>query len=127
MVEKYKDEVHFVHLYGPEPHPLSPDVNFDVGEFMMNYWSTVRQPKTYQERLKMTAKIRDLVHPSAFLLTDELSSDPNEANQGVWCSMGLGARTAVLIGQDGKVAHKDSWFNADRSSEAIAKLLAGVL
>jgi hypothetical protein len=126
LVEKYKDDVHFVHLVGPEPHPLSPDVNFDVGEFKMNYWSTVRQPKTMEARLAMTEKVREFIHPSAYLLTDNLSSVAGEANQGVWCTMGLGARTSVLIGKDGKVAYKEDWFNADDSSTAIGKLLAGV-
>ena len=30
LVEKYKDQVSFVHLYGPEPHPKRPDKNFDT-------------------------------------------------------------------------------------------------
>lgn len=63
QVETYKDRFTFVHLYGPEPHPTAPDTNFDSGKVVDSYWSTVKQPKTYDERLVMVDRVKDLLHP----------------------------------------------------------------
>lgn len=121
LVEAYKDTVTFVHLVGPEPHPLTPDTNFDSGKQLMNYWSTVRQAKTYDDRLAMTKKVLDYTHPSQILLPDLIAGNPydSEANQPVWCSMGLGARTAMLIGTDGVVAFEQDWFRREDVAAAI--------
>jgi peroxiredoxin len=119
LVEKVSDKVTVVHLVGPEPHPITPDTNFDEGTFRMNYWSTVRQPKTFEDRLVIAEKVREYIHPSAHLLVDKLSSESGEPNQGVWCTMGLGARTSILINQNGKIVYKEDWFNADATSDAI--------
>lgn len=42
MIDKYSDDVHFLHMVGPEPHPLFPYANFDSGLVKMNYWSNYR-------------------------------------------------------------------------------------
>ena len=123
MVEQYKDSVSFVHMVGPEPHPITPDTNFDSGKQLMNYWSTVRQPKTYEKRLKMAAKVAEYTHPEATLLADTISSTEGESNHGVWCTMGLGARTAMLIGTDGTLQFKQDWFNAGATADAIETYL----
>ena len=62
-METHKDRVTFVHVYGAEPHPKLPGTNFDSGGVVVNYWSTVSQPETYDQRLKMVERIRDLIHP----------------------------------------------------------------
>lgn len=123
LTETYKDSVTVIHLVGPEPHPTTPDTNFDTGKQLMNYWSTVRQPKTMEDRILMAKKVKEYTHPSAVLLVDSLSSEEGEPNQGVWCTMGLGARTAILIGMDGAVKFKEDWFRADNTANAIEALL----
>ena len=123
LTETYKDSVSIIHLVGPEPHPTTPDTNFDTGKQLMNYWSTVRQPKTMANRIEMAKKVKEYTHPNALLLVDSLSSEEGEANQGVWCTMGLGARTSVLIGMDGLVKFKEDWFRADNTANAIEKVL----
>ena len=62
-MEEYKGRATFVHLYGPEPHPVAPGTNFDHGVQVNSYWSTVRQPVTYQDRLDMVGRVRDWLHP----------------------------------------------------------------
>jgi len=121
LVDAYTDRVTFLHLVGPEPHPLTPDTNFDSGKQLMNYWSTVRQAKTYDDRLVMTAKVAEFTHPDVVLLPDLLTGNPydSDANQPVWCSMGLGARTAVMIGTDGVVTFEQEWFRSDDVAAAI--------
>lgn len=121
LVDAYTDKVTFVHLVGPEPHPLTPDTNFDSGKQLMNYWSTVRQAKTYDDRLEMTAKVAEYTHPDVVLLPDLLEGNPYEpsANQPVWCTMGQGARTAMMIGTDGEVTFEQDWFRSEDVSTAI--------
>jgi len=123
-VEAYKDKVTFVHLYGPEPHPVSPDTNFDSGRQAMNYWSTVRQPRDWDSRLTMAKKITNLMHPEALLIADLFKGNPHDAaaNQPIWCTLGLGARPAILIGQDGKVKFQQDWFRKDDFAQAIESL-----
>jgi hypothetical protein len=69
-------------------------------------------------------QVADYTHPSAVLLVDNLNADLSQANNGVWCSMGLGARTALLVKQDGTLAYKQDWFNAGAMTTALTALLA---
>ncbi len=92
----------------------------------MNYWSTVRQPRTYVDRLELAKRVREYTHPDAVLLIDNLSSEEGAANQGVWCTMGLGARTAMLIGTDGTLQYKQDWFNSDALSTAIESYVSSL-
>lgn len=62
-MDTYKDRVTFVHLYGPEPHPTAPATNFDHGVVVNSYWSTVTQPASYEQRLAMVDRVKDLMHP----------------------------------------------------------------
>lgn len=63
QVEGYADDAIFVHVYGPEPHPTSPDINFDSGMLLPNFWSVRRQSVTYDDRLEQAKKIRSITHP----------------------------------------------------------------
>mmetsp|Transcript_25749 Transcript_25749/g.57732 ORF Transcript_25749/g.57732 Transcript_25749/m.57732 type:complete len:260 (+) Transcript_25749:133-912(+) len=122
LVEEYGDRVKVVHLVGPEPHPLAPDTNFDSGTIRMNYWSTVRQPRSYKDRAALARKISEFTHPKAFLLVDGLGYSQFK-NQCVWCTMGLGARTALLISPDGTLVFKQDWFHKESAAKAIFDLL----
>ena len=123
VVDEFKDSATFVHLVGPEPHPLTPDTNFDSGMQKMNYWSTVRQPLNYDDRLTMTKKISSFIHEDALLLPDLFTDNPyNDLVDPVWCTMGLGARTAMIVKQDGTVAFTQDWFRKDDLADAISSL-----
>lgn len=63
QVESHGDRAIFVHMYGPEPHPVAPDINFDSGKLLQNYWSTHRQATKYEDRLQSARDIRDVTHP----------------------------------------------------------------
>lgn len=63
QVEEYKNRATFIHLYGPEPHPVMPGTNFDTGTVRPSYWSVVQQHRSYRDRLEMAASVRELVHP----------------------------------------------------------------
>lgn len=125
LVEAYKESVTFIHLVGPEPHPVTPDTNFDKGVQRMNYWSTVRQSKTHDARVTMAKKVQEYMHPSAILLPDLIAGNPydSEANQPVWCTMGLAARSAMLVGMDGKIAFQQDWFQKTDFAAAIDDLV----
>lgn len=41
LVEAYQDKVFFLHMVGPEPHPIWPFANFDSGSIKLNYWSVI--------------------------------------------------------------------------------------
>ncbi|CAM9677684.1 unnamed protein product [Phaeothamnion confervicola] len=112
VVEAFQDRVTFVHLYGPEPHPYTPDANFDSGNYRLNYWSTVRQPLTFEGRAKMALRIRPSVHPAARILVDSFPGNPDsELINPVWCSYVTGARAAIAVGADGVIFHASTWFN----------------
>ena len=142
LVERYADRVHFIHLVGPEPHPATPRacrartnerfplkgrrrfVNFDSGKQLPNYWSTVDQPRSWASRKALAAKVASYTHPAAVLLVDELADAPGGRVQPVWCTLGQGARTALLIGRDGSVVHTQDWFHATAMGDALDAHLA---
>mmetsp|Transcript_35109 Transcript_35109/g.108771 ORF Transcript_35109/g.108771 Transcript_35109/m.108771 type:complete len:256 (-) Transcript_35109:18-785(-) len=124
LVERYADRVHFIHLVGPEPHPATPFVNFDSGKQLPNYWSTVDQPWSWASRKALAAKVASYTHPAAVLLVDELADAPGGRVQPVWCTLGQGARTALLIGRDGSVVHTQDWFHATAMGDALDAHLA---
>lgn len=62
-MENYGEKAVFVHVYGPEPHPAAPDLNFDAGTLLSNYWSVWRQSVTYEDRVEKAKTIRSITHP----------------------------------------------------------------
>eukprot|EP00903_Cladosiphon_okamuranus_P005692 g5654.t1 len=126
LVEAYKDRATFVHLYGPEPHPVAPGTNFDKGMPVNSYWSTVPQPTSYQERLAMVDRVRDLFHPDEVVLPDYLPGNPySELVQPVWCSYGLGARPATIIAPDGSILLQQLWLHTGRLAHQLDVLFSG--
>ncbi|CAM9479034.1 unnamed protein product [Choristocarpus tenellus] len=119
-VELYKDRATFVHLYGAEPHPMIPDTNFDSGRLLPLYWSVIRQPLTYDGRLEMARRTLDLTHPNQVLLPDYLLGNPySELVQPVWCTYAMGARTATIVGEDGRIEYQRDWLQTERLQQAI--------
>lgn len=128
MVDDYHNLVTFVHLYGPEPHPMTPFSNFDTGVPRPQYWSIVPQAQSYSERVEMAQKIKGDLHPQTIILPDYLPENGygGETNE-VWCTLGLGARTSMLIGTDGLVKYTQDWFHKTELQEAIDMHLKGSL
>jgi hypothetical protein len=124
FVEQVKDKVTVVHLIGPEPHPLWPYSNFDSGQMKMNMWSTITQPQTFEERMRESvSRVIPLVHKEAIILVDYLDGKNALNNNPVWCSYANGARSAILIGQDGIVLDTQEWFNKDNLAKSVRKYI----
>ncbi|CAN0057024.1 unnamed protein product [Ascophyllum nodosum] len=120
LVESHSDRAIFVHIYGPEPHPESPEVNFDSGKLLPNYWSISRQARSYETRLQSARNIRGTTHPNQVILPDYLPDNPySPLNQPVWCSYANAARSAVLISQLGTIFYQQEWLNTDELGIAI--------
>jgi len=135
LVDKYHEHFHFVNLYSTEPHPMSPDKNFDTGMNVQFDWSTFRQARTYKDRGYFARTyLADDLHEENLLLIDNLGNaklpeleDIPEYNP-VWCTYGPGSRMAFLIGQDGKLYNVQAWFHATTMAGAMEEhmLLAGM-
>jgi hypothetical protein len=127
LVDAYGDRLAVVHVVGPEPHPVWPFANFDSGTLRMNYWSTLAQPQTYAERVAVSVPpVARLLHPDVYVVADWLDGGGGVGggrNNPVWCSYAHGARSAVLVGADGKVAFTQPWFNVDEMRTAVAALV----
>jgi len=122
-VDLQKDNAIFLHLIGPEPHPLWPYANFDSGSMKMNFWSTYGQPLTFEERVTQSAsRVAPLLHEDVILLVEYLDGKEGKYNNPVWCSYSHGARSAFLIGQDGIIIEAQEWFNKDSMIKAIRTL-----
>jgi peroxiredoxin len=125
LVEEYKDSFNFVHFVGPEPHPQSPEVNFDSGKIKTNFWSTMTQTNDWQSRLQAAEKISSKVHPDAHLVVDPLADDPYGIgmNNPAWCTYFNGARGTMIVDQDGVIQDQRTWFRSDNLITAMKKVL----
>eukprot|EP00752_Nemacystus_decipiens_P003695 g3405.t1 len=120
LVEAYKNKAVFVHIYGPEPHPSTPGTNFDKGIPWQSYWSVLRQPETFEERVATAEKIVDKIHTDQRILVDYLPGNPySELIQPVWCSYAMGARPVTVITPDGNIFFQRGWFHAKHVAGAI--------
>lgn len=124
IVDNWHEKVTFVHLVGPEPHPTVPDVNFDAGKILLNYWSTLDQPETFSARLSAAKKIKSKVSSNALFLVDFLEGAPYEGyesgfNNPVWCTYANGARSVILVGMDGEIKYTRGWFRAENLVDAL--------
>ena len=117
----YADVVHFVHVIVIEPHPLPPDPSPYTGKSWEGPDSTIRQPRTYEERVEAAKAIAPLLEGNQLLLVDDLG--PEGTNNPVWCTYGPAPNAAFLIRQDGIVDTVQLWFLARGMEDAIDALL----
>ena len=54
------------------------------------------------------------------------ATDGRARNQPAWCSLGHGARTALLVAQDGSLVYSQTWFHKSDMVAAIDAHLADV-
>ena len=90
LMELYGSKyITIVHLIGPEPHPIWPYTNFDSGTLRMNYWSTIKQPQTYDERLEWSVpKVVQLLHRDIVVIAEPLDGD--ETNPSIRYNPNIG-------------------------------------
>jgi hypothetical protein len=117
----YADVVHFVHVIVIEPHPQPPDPSPYTGGPWAGPDSTIRQPRTYGERVEAVKEIAPLLEGNQLLLVDNLV--PEGANNPVWCTYGPAPNAAFLIRQDGLVDTVQLSFLAEGMEDAIDALL----
>lgn len=112
FVDTMSDSVHTIHMISSEPHPSWPYMNFDSGSIRMNLWSTIKQPQNFYERMELSVPpVLKLLHPKAILLVDHLDGAGGRYNNPVWCTYANGARSAVVISMDGRIAFTQDWFS----------------
>jgi hypothetical protein len=116
----YGDKLHFVHSYGVEAHPKSPDPNPNKGRVWEGPYSSLHQPHTYEERVA-NAKQLELDPESQLLLIDDLA--PGALNNPVWCTYGPAPNAAFLIAQDGIIYAAHDWLDVPSMQGSIDALL----
>ena len=130
LVETYGQHLTILHFIGPEPHPAWPYANFDSGTLRMNLWSTIKQPQTFAERLSLSVSpVLKLLHEDIIVIAEPLDNGNSSidstgpANNPIWCSYANGARSAILVGQDGVVLAAQTWFQREDLERIILSQL----
>lgn len=116
----YSDVVHFVNIYVPEPHPMSPDPSPYFARVNERVYSEVRQPRTYDERVSLAREVSMLLEGDQLMLVDEM---PPLRNNPVWCSYGPMPNLAYLIDRTGTVRLAQQWEDPPKIEAAIDELL----
>lgn len=121
LVNRFSDDVHFLHLYSLEPHPKGSNAP-DVGKPWELMYSTHPQACTLADRDAMRSLIL-ANHPDCQrILLDDL--DPDGLVNPVWSTYGPAPRPGFLIRQDGIIDTSQLWFSAGHMEAAIRQLLA---
>lgn len=117
----FADKVHFVHVYVIDPHPMAPDPGPYAGVVSEAAYSTIRQPKTYAERVAAARQTRALLTGRQAVIVDDLNSQG--AVNPIWCTYGTCPNCAFLVSQDGTLSAVQTWFNATQMEQAIRQLV----
>jgi len=121
----YGELIHFVHILVMEPHPQSPDLSPYGARVWEARYSTIGQPRSYEERAVVARELEDLIEGQQLLLVDDLSS--GEFSNPVWCTYGPAPNSAFLIRQDGIIDTAQTWLDVREVRMAIDALLGGLL
>ena len=103
--QRYDEQVHFVLLYVREPHP-------GQGQF-----TEITQPTTYEERLQLACRTQEELGITSRMLIDEIDNRYRAAFGGL-------PNSAYIIGQDGRVFHKQPWMSAKSLEQPLEALLS---
>lgn len=132
LVQNYGQHLTILHFIGPEPHPAWPYANFDSGTLRMNLWSTIKQPQTFAERLSLSVQpVLKLLHEDIIVIPEPLDNNAalvvgsESTNNPIWCSYANGARSAILVGQNGVVLAAQTWFQRVELERIILNLVGG--
>ena len=104
LKEKYGDRVHFILLYVRDAHP-------GQGQF-----KGIRQPSTYDERVELAERAQEDLDITSLLLVDEMDNR-------VGREYGRLPNSAFIIGQDGRVFHKQPWMHSKWIEPPLQALL----
>ena len=104
LKEKYGDKVHFVTVYIREPH---------AGE---NRFRNISQPAKYEERLKLAKRTKKDLSITSMLLIDKMDN-------AVRREYGSLPNSAYIIGQNGRVFHKQPWMDSKMIEQPLKALL----
>lgn len=76
----------------------------------------VGQPQAYEERLELAQKTAAAEEISLPMLVDEIDNP-------VWCTYGPGPNIAYLIGTDGKIVIRQTWYDPKLMEQGITEYL----
>ena len=121
MLAKYRDQVHFVVVYVIEPHPVGSRSPYsDTERPSRNSYDTegnpIKQPETYEERVRLASLCSQDAGITAVVLVDE-------PDNPIWEAYGPAPNLAYLIGTDGTIAEAQRWYDVARMESAIARYL----
>ncbi len=110
LSRRFSSDVNVVLLYTLEAMPNDEEAPGPAGEALAEQYESsdvpsYPQPKSLQQRLELAKAFRDQCNVQSTILVDTMNNDG-------WQAFGQAPGMAVLITPDGKVAHKEGWFNA---------------
>jgi peroxiredoxin len=117
--ERYKDKVETVIVYTLDAHPTDVPSPYAADSSVWIPPHNVRdsiaapQPKTYGERIDLSKKWVDMYDIPFPVLVD---SPENE----YWTEYGQAPNMCYIIGEDGIVEYRDTWYNEKRLEEELA-------
>lgn len=115
------EDVHFVHVYVVEAHPLAPDPSPNYGVVLESSFTEDRNPRNYPARRAAAERIVPKLGPDQLLLIDDIR--PRPADNPVFSTYGSGANCAFLIDQDGTIREAQVWADAEAMQNSIGRLL----
>jgi hypothetical protein len=116
LYSKFKDQAAFFVLYTTEAHPEG-----DPSPYTGEEWVTQdnerkgvlhRQPKTMSDRKRLAAQAKSDLGITVPIVLDDMRNS-------AWKSYGQAPNAAYLIGKDGKVKLRQSWFKAGAFKKAL--------
>jgi hypothetical protein len=119
---KYGDKVNFVVVYVIEPHPwgqpspYNPSFNQYSEQGKAINGDYLYQPDNHEWRRSQAARMRADLGVLPVVLVDEMDNP-------VWCTYGPMPNCAYLIGTDGTIIEKESWYQPDLMEKAIRAYL----
>lgn len=117
----FADQIHFVHVYTIEAHPMTPDPSPYFGKVKEAEQSFKRQATTYAQRVTDAADIESQLEGDQLLLVDDLDLAQN--NNPVWCTYGTVPSGAYLIQQDGTIEAVHDWWDEPTMQQSMEIML----
>jgi hypothetical protein len=127
LKETYGDRVHFITVYVIEPHPNGSRSPYNKGGTGWQEWwaypylasidtgptqDPLFQPRTYKERVAQARSMMRQLGVTTPVLIDEMDNP-------VWVTYGKMPNCAYLIGQNGTVIERESWYQPAQLESAI--------
>ena len=113
--------MHFVVVYVIEAHPVGSPSPYSGDEWTSSAstdkeGNPLTQPSTYPERVAQSTQMVQELGITIPVLIDEMDNP-------VWCTYGPAPNIAYLIGTDGRIVAKQSWYEPQLMQSAIEAYL----